>query len=175
MSEENTQNFNNRFVEEIIKLCKQSKGNAATLRKADIPTQNSCCWGIFVKLNIDIENKYKSLPYYIVAAAIARTDEYSSGILPFGKALKLAESNSRNDESGDLNDLRLRRILSCNDIIELSSVIRPILKFIESKVSDTLDFCKFLEDLKIFNKSDYGMEIVKTKWVKQFYSNVTYL
>lgn len=159
--------INSSFVLYICQLCSKDKGQAANLRKADLPTLNTNVLSALVKFKIDITNEDEFLPYSIVTAAIARSKDYKNGEVIFSKALALVEKY--NDAQQTSDDKRLRRLLACNDIKELSLVLRPTLTLIQSRFNTNIDFEELLKDLRSFRFED-GRDRVKKKWAMQFYS-----
>ena len=60
-----------QFVQFIIERCKQDKGFAARLRRADNPATEYQSWEVLGPW-VDLENNFQRLPYAVIAASIAR-------------------------------------------------------------------------------------------------------
>ncbi len=159
------------FVQYICKICEKDKGAAAALRKADLMQANATVFSTLVKFGVDITSDSEYIPYCLVSASIARSKIYENGTLSLGKALLAAEKKpSAADQEKD--DSRLRRLLSCDSLKELSLVFRQIISLIQSRQKNSLDYVELLKDLYSF-KYEEGRERVKKKWAMQFYSGDT--
>lgn len=178
------------FVDAICAFCKKSKGDAAKLRRADIPSQSYESWPFLARYGL-LNDERKLPAYELIAASIAKSDDYVSGTLTLGKALqktlRITSSSERSDDQRELKglgkdqkklksisdnqkDARVRRLLACSDLGEVVKVLRPVLELVRSKVSEPLDFSQLLEDLLAFCGPDWKTEKVKRKWASDFYS-----
>lgn len=157
-------------VDAICSFCRQSKANAAKLRRADIPGQSQDSWPILARF-VNLTDESGLIAYQVVAAAISRSDDYVSGSISLGKALQLAfDITSEQDLEDGQKDARMRRLLACGDLNEVVMVLRPVLALIRSKVKSPLDYGQLLEDLLAFGGPDLRAEKVKRKWANDFYS-----
>lgn len=158
------------FVDAICAFCKKSKGDAAKLRRADIPSQSQYSWPVLARFGV-LKDERKIPAYELVAASIAKSDDYVSGSLTLGKALqKTLGITSLQDLDDNQKDSRVRRLFACSDLDEAVKVLRPVLELVRSKVSEPLDFSQLLEDLLAFCGPDWKTEKVKRKWASDFYS-----
>lgn len=148
-----------RFVDNVIALCQQDKGIAAKLRRADNPSLEYQSWEVLGRW-IDLENDFERLPYTLVSAAIAKSKAEKNGSLSLGKAIAACYPDGHNDAQAKA---RLRRVLACYDIVELSRILRPILTLIDSRVSANLDFVRLLKQLRYFDARS------KVQWASEFY------
>lgn len=155
-------NKEQQFVQFIIERCKQDKGIAARLRRADNPATEYQSWEVIGPW-IDLENNYQRLPYAAVAAAIARTKVDANGNVSLGKGIVMAYAEKGASQYSDQAKARLRRLLACDDVMEVCRVIRPILTLISSKNSQPLDYGKLLNELRYFGERS------KLRWAQDFY------
>lgn len=151
-----------QFVQYIIERCKQDKGFAARLRRADNPATEYQSWEILGPW-IELDNMWQRLPYATVAAAIARAKTDSNGSLTLGKAIADAYAEKGATQYSDQAKARLRRLLACNDVREVCRVIRPVLTLIASKLNQPLDYGKLLSELRYFGEKS------KIRWAQDFY------
>ncbi|MFW8564986.1 type I-E CRISPR-associated protein Cse2/CasB [Orrella sp. 11846] len=151
-----------QFVQFIIERCKQDKGFAARLRRADNPATEYQSWEVLGPW-VDLENKYQRLPYAAVAAAIGRAKVIANGNLSLGKALANAYAEKGSTQYSDQAKARLRRLLACDSVEEVCRVIRPVLTLIDSKGVQTLDYSKLLSELRYFGEKS------KIRWAQDFY------
>lgn len=151
-----------QFVKFIIERCKQDKGFAARLRRADNPATEYQSWEIIGPW-ADLENSYQRLPYATIGAAIAKAKVENNGQLSLGKAIAMAYAEKGATQYSDQAKARLRRLLACNDIAEVCRVIRPVLTLVSSKVNEPLDYSKLLSELRFFGERS------KIRWAQDFY------
>lgn len=151
-----------QFVKYIIERCKQDKGFAARLRRADNPSTEYQSWEIIGPW-VDLENSYQRLPYATVGAAIAKAKVETNGQLALGKAIAMVYAEKGATKYSDQAKARLRRLLACNDITEVCRVIRPVLALVSSKVKEPLDYNKLLTELRFFGERS------KIRWAQDFY------
>jgi len=162
-SDTKTKSKEELFVEFVIERCKQDKGFAARLRRADNPATEYQSWDILAPW-INLDEAWQRLPYATVAAAIARSKVTENGKLGLGRAManSYAAKMATNDDNNPAN-ARLRRLLACDDIQEVCRVIRPILTLISSKIDQPLDYRRLLLDLRYFGEKS------KIRWAQDFY------
>lgn len=155
-------NKEQQFVQFVIERCKQDKGFAARLRRADNPATEYQSWEILGPW-VNLEDKYQRLPYATVAAAIGRAKAETNGTLSLGKALADAYAEKGSTQYSDQAKARLRRLLACDSVEEVCRVIRPILTLIDGKVAQPIDYGKLLGELRYFGERS------KIRWAQDFY------
>lgn len=152
-----------RFVAGVIKVCAESKGMAAHLRRADNPATEYQSWELLASYGINLELEHKRLPFVTVAAAIAKAKIEHNGSLRLGRAIAACyESSNTSDQA----KARLRRLLACDDLAELCRILRPLLSLIDSKVSQPLDYIRLLKQLQRFS---FNTQQVRAQWAQEFY------
>ena len=164
INQNNTVSREGTFVASLIEGCKQDKGLAARLRRADNPATEYQSWDFLARFGIQLDNSRQRLPYALVVASVARAKAIQNGTLTLGKAIALCY------DDGNINTqaiAKLRRILACNDLPTLCRVLRPVFTLIDSRVTDTLDYVKLLQQLRQFS---FEPDRVKTQWAQEFYS-----
>lgn len=151
-----------KFVQFVIERCKQDKGFAARLRRADNPATEYQSWEILGPW-IELDNAWQRLPYATVGAAIARAKVERNGSLTLGKAIADSYAEKGSTQYSDQAKARLRRLLACDDVQEVCRVIRPVLALIDSKLGQPLDYSKLLSELRYFGERS------KIRWAQDFY------
>lgn len=158
-------NREERFVNGVIERCRQDKGLAARLRRADNPTTEYQSWELLAGFGVDLENESERLPFAIVAAAIARAKTEANGSLNLGRAIAACfEDGSQSEQAR----ARLRRLLACDETAELCRLLRPLLSLIDSRVNQPLDYRRLLKQLRRFIFND---QLVKAQWAQEFYGH----
>ena len=163
MADENKQKEPS-LVAKVFARCKNDKGFAATLKRADNPDTAYQAWEILATYGVPLDKDFKRLPYALVLAAVARSSNDQDGKLGLGAALAKAYQ----DEKGNVGDAakpKLRRILACDDVVEVCQVLRPILQLICSR-GVGISFEKLLNDLKYFNS-----EKTLASWAQDFFGS----
>lgn len=153
------------FVEYTIHRCSQDKGLAARLRRADNPTTEYQSWEHLGAFGINLEKKYERIPFAIIAANIAKTKSKDNGNMALGSAI--ANCYKDGNQSRPANT-RLRRLIACNDLLELTGVLRPLLSLIASKSNGSLDYIRLLQQLQSF-RFDEQRTRTKAQWAQEFY------
>lgn len=151
-----------KFVQFIIERCKQDKGFAARLRRADNPATEYQSWEILGPW-VELDSPWQRLPYAIVGAAIARAKVQGNGSLSLGKAIADSYAEKGSTQYSDQAKARLRRLLACDDVQEVCRVLRSILALIDSKLGQPLDYGRLLSELRYFG------EKTKLRWAQDFY------
>ena len=152
-----------RFVKEVLQQIQGDKGLSARLRRADNPDTEYQSWELLARYGINLEWESQRLPYTTVVAALARTKEDANGTLPLGQALMYCFEDGR--ESGPAK-ARLRRLLACQDLVEVTRILRGTLSLIESKINQPLDYIRLLQQLNHFH---FDAQKVKAQWAQEFY------
>lgn len=152
-----------RFVEAIIERCRQDKGLAARLRRADNPATEYQSWELLATYGVDLEKERERLPFVTVAAAIAKAKAEHNGKLTLGRALAACYEEGRESSQAKA---RLRRLLACSELAELVRHLRPVLTLINSKAGQPLDYQRLLGQLCSFA---YDAQRIKAQWAQEFY------
>jgi len=156
-------NWESRFVTTVFKCCAENKGLAARLRRADNPALEYQSWDFIASLGVDLEKDFMRIPFVTVAAAIAKSKDEKNGTLYLGRAIAQCYDDGRDSDQAKA---RLRRLLACNDIDELSRILRALFSLIQSKVSQPLDYIRLLRQLRLFSKNTQS---IKAQWAQDFY------
>ncbi len=141
--------------------CIRDKGAIARLKRADRPEQAPQAWDVLVRLNIPA-NAFA--PCLLVGAAMCRRGDATDGKASLGLALA-ACYDDKNREQGER---RLRRILSCTCSEELLSILRPILRFIDSRTKQKLCYARLLDEIVKFDNPNL-QERFKLSWTQDFW------
>lgn len=155
--------WNERFVNGVLQQCQQDKGLAARLRRADNPATEYQSWELLAAYGIDLEHDYKRLPFVTIAAAMAKTKAERNGSLTLGRAIAACYEDGRESSQAKA---RLRRLLACSDLTEVSRILRSLFSLIDSKAGQPLDFIRLLGQLRRFSFND---QQVKAQWAQEFY------
>lgn len=161
-----------KFVAATIARCRDDKGLAARLRRADNPTTEYQSWEFLAAWNVDLERESQRLPYATVAAAITRAKPDANGSLTLGRAIaRCYEDGNQSDQA----KARLRRVLACDELAELCRVLRPVLTLVESRVTQPLDYARLLKQLGQFGAAagsgnDSWLQGIKAQWAQEFYA-----
>lgn len=161
------------FVNGIIKRCREDKGLAARLRRADNPATEYQSWEILAAWGVDLERDAQRLPCATVVAAIARAKAQVNGKLTLGRAITACYDDGN---QGDQAKARLRRLLACDELVETCRILRPLLTLIESRVSQPLDYVRLLKQLRQFGiaaatGNDDWKQGIKVQWAQEFYGH----
>lgn len=146
----------------------ENKGLVAKLRKAESPATEYQAWEILTRW-VDLEKPWERDAYGLVGASISRSKREGDGSLSIGGALRvLALSRDKSlDLKGSSEALRLRRLVACTDQNELVDVLRPLLRYLNSK-EIALSYERLLKELMSFHFED-AQERIKARWIKDFY------
>ncbi|MBN8714635.1 MAG: type I-E CRISPR-associated protein Cse2/CasB [Xanthomonadales bacterium] len=159
------------FVAGAIVRCREDKGLAARLRRADNPATEYQSWEFLAAWRVDLERDDQRLPYATVAAAIARVKPEANGSLTLGQAIaRCYDDGNQSDQA----KARLRRVLACDELPELCRVLRPVLTLVESRVTQVLDYARLLKQLGQFGAAtrsgdDAWQQRIKAQWAQEFY------
>lgn len=152
------------FVENVIRKAGEDAGYAAKLKRGDNPDTEYYAYEILANY-VDLRNDNKRISYALVGAAICRAKPRKEGEAGIGAALAKCYAENR-----DQGNLRMRRLLSCDNIGEACGILRQILTLVQSRYPELLSYTRLLEDLDKFGKSDWHRNKVKQDWAMDFYA-----
>ena len=162
-----------RFVARVIQRCGADKGLAARLRRADNPATEYQSWEFLADCGIPLDHEGERLPFATVAAYIAKAKVQANGKQGLGHAIAACfDDGSQSDQA----KARLRRLLACDEPIELCRILRPLLTLIDSRSTRSLDYARLLKQLRGFgfatSKDDaQQMQRIKAQWAQEFYGH----
>ncbi len=136
----------------------KDKGAIARLKRAD--SQAPQAWDILLKLNIP---PYHFPQCLLVGAAFCRRGETVDG----GASLGLALASCFDDR--EQGSMRLHRLLACTDCEDLLGILRPMLRFIDSRAKSRLCYARLLDELLKFDETNY-QESIKLRWTQDFWN-----
>lgn len=154
-----------RFVGHIVARCKEDKGFAARLRRADNPATEYQSWDILANFGIPLEHDQPRMAYQTVAASIARAKISTPGSLTLGRAIAACYTDERDSDQARA---RLRRLLSCDDAGEVCRILRSQLMLIDNKAPEALDYTRLLKQLLHFERD---AQRIKAQWAQEFYGH----
>lgn len=156
-----------RFVQTVMKKCRENKGYAARLKRSDNPATEYQSWELLASFGINLERDHQRLPYVSIAAAMAKAKSPETGKLTLGRAIASCyEDGNQSDQA----KTKLRRLLACQGIAEICRILRPLFSLINSRVSQSLNFAKILKQLLRFQ---WDAQAVRAQWAQEFYSGKT--
>lgn len=150
-----------RFVAAVLDRCREDRGFAARLRRADNPDTEYYAYGELARFGIALEDDRERRPYAVVGASLSRSGRGQDGSLGLGEALR------RCVESEEQGEARLRRMLSCRTTEEACRMLRPLLALVAAR-DVPLCHAGLLEDLLAFH-GDRGRRRVCLRWAQEFY------
>jgi CRISPR system Cascade subunit CasB len=157
------------FIDQVFDRCRNDKGLAARLRRADRfdnPGVAAQAWEFLVWARVDLEKEGEYLSFATIAAAIARSKVEANGKLSLGQALaRCYEKGSENDSA----KARLRRLLACESLEELCHILRQLFPLIFARVAQSLDYVELLKQLRKFTYGPEAIRQVKAAWAQKFY------
>ena len=149
------------FVAMVIRRSTEDPAFRAAMRRADNPTTASFAWEHLVAW-CDISKDWERLPFALIGAAIANDLPSADGETDLGGLLRKCCSSADDMER---EKRRLRRLLSCDSIPELCTVLRSTLKYLQSNSAVQIGYAGLLSDILYFN------ERVKLRWADSFFGN----
>lgn len=152
------------LVAKVYARCKKDKGFAAALKKADNPDTEYQAWEIFAENGIPLDNDFIRIPCALVLAAVAKSSRELDGSIEIGAALARAYQDDKGKDS-DAAKMKLRRILACDNVVELCLVLRPILQLISSR-GVAVSYAKLLNNLLHFSS-----EKTLAHWAQDFFGS----
>lgn len=165
MSSEEKEKREARFVGMVITRMLDNGNNKpdtafrAAMGRADNPATEHPSWKYLVPY-CRLEQDEERQAYGLVGASIARCRPQKNGRMSLGEALRCC---TQGDSSEDPAERRLRRLLACDDRLELIRILRPILRLLEKNEKVSLNYIRLLEDILFFS------EKTKLQWAKQYY------
>ena len=151
-----------RFVESVISRIKKDNGFRAAMTRADHESTAPQAWRFLLDLgNVDLGNEPERLAFALIGAAIARERTESNGKQSLGQALYYCKADPKEEDSSI--ERRLRRILACEDRLELITVLRQTIWFMQRSEKVSLDYERLLSDVLYFS------ERTKVRWAQDYY------
>lgn len=150
------------FIQYCLKKITTDKPDTAwraAMRRADNPVTAPGAWQYLIPF-CRLSNKKERLAFSLVGSAIAREMPRENGKYNIGQALKFCTKN-KETENSEL--ARLRRLLACSDAMELIEVLRPVIKYIQSK-NVSLNYEKLIWDILTWNN-----ENTPIRWATGFF------
>lgn len=160
------------FVARVIRRCGEDKGLAARLRRADNPATEYQSWEFLADCGISLDHESERLPFATVAAYIAKAKLDENGKQGLGRAIAACfDEGNQSDQA----KARLRRLLACDEPIELCRILRPQLALIDSR-GQRLDCARLLKQLRQFaiaahTGDDRWLQNIKAQWAQEFYGH----
>ena len=149
-----------RFVEGLIKICREDKAAAASFRRASSKTLEYQCWPALVRLGVDIEKDSERAAFSCIGSALAAGRVEVNGSAPLSKALVVSYPPDSSQPQS-----KLLRLLACGSVEECCQVLRPLIKLVQSRAKTTIDYAGLLDDLLRFR---FAPERIKAKWTADF-------
>lgn len=164
--------FAERFVGAVISKCETDTGTAAKLRRAIRSSQEHQAWDFLAKFGIDLEDDYARIQALTVAGAIARSRTMRgakvNGSMKLGKALAESFDDGVNSKGAIA---RLRRLVACDTLAEVSTSLRYLLPLIDSRCDQRLDYVRLMHQLRYFPSNP---QRIKRQWAMEFYGHPIY-
>ena len=151
------------FVNSLMVRIQQDKGLAARLRRADNPNTEYQSWEFIAGFGVNLEQEDQRLPFVTVAATMAKAKAERNGSMRLGQAIAACYDDGN---QSDQAKAKLRRVLACDDLLELCRILRPLLTLIDSRVSQPLDYIRLLQQLRGFH---FDSQRIKAQWAQEFY------
>lgn len=151
------------FVKFVIKSIEDDKGAAAAFRRADNPLTEHHCWEYLTRFRVNLDEPRQRLPFGLIAAAIVKGKIRKNGSLGIGRAIAQCYDD---DHQSRPAKAKLRRLLACDTVSEVCSILRSILRLIEAKCKETLDYAHLLDEILYFESNH---QRIQTNWAQNFY------
>ncbi len=162
--ENKKQTRSQRFVDAVLARCREDKGFAARLRRADNPDTEHYAYGLLVDFGIALERDGERRAHALIGASLSRGKREQDGTLGLGEALR------RCVESEEQGEARLRRMLACRTREEACRMLRPLLALIAAR-DMPLCHARLLDDLLAFHFDDARRRIC-LRWAQEFYGKL---
>lgn len=151
------------FVEFVLRRLSQDTAFGAALKRADNPSTEYQAWEYLAGW-CDLEKDWERRPFEVVASALAKAKPTTDGSLGLGRSIAACYKTDKEDgNKTDAAKAKLRRVLACDTVAEVCSILRPILSLIESR-GVPLNYSELLDDLLWFKA-----ERTKVRWASDFY------
>lgn len=156
------------FIKSVINYIENDKAAAAALRRADNQSTEFQSWQYILPFCGDFTNRLKRLPFQFIGAAMVKGKITRNGSLRIGEAIaRCYEDGSQSNQA----KAKLRRLLACDSVNELCTILRPLLRLIQEKCKMPLDYERLLAEVLQFEFED---QQIKARWAQSFYrSNVS--
>ena len=136
----------NAFVEFVLRRLSQDTAFGAAMRRADNPSTEYQAWEYLAGW-CDLEKECERRPFAIVASALARAKPMTDGHMGLGRAIAASFKTDKADgNQSDAAKAKLRRLLACDTVVEVCSILRPILSLIESR-GVPLNYSELLDEI----------------------------
>lgn len=152
-----------RFVDTVLGVCARDKGQAAHLRRADNPATEYQAWELLARFGVNLNYQDERLAYVLVAANVAKDKLTDNGNATLGQALAACYDEGNQSKQATA---RLRRLLACDDMAEITRILRPMLSMVRSRSRAKLDYVNLLKQLKQFR---FDSNRIKARWAQEFY------
>ena len=137
-------------------------GSIARLKRADSSEKLAVqAWELLIRFDIAEQD---FLPCLTILAPLCRGDDPVDGKASLGRALASCF------EDGEQGSMRLRRLLSCDDMRELCLQLRPMLSLIDSRAKEKLSYVRLLGEVLGFRQPERRQDI-KKRWAKEYWSS----
>jgi CRISPR system Cascade subunit CasB len=153
-----------RFTQFVVDRCQKDKGFAARLRRAANPDTEYQSWEFLAQWT-NLEWADQRLPFATIASAIAASDAKRNGSLTLGQAITKCYEDGR---ESDAAKAKLRRLLACSEVVEVCRILRPLLKLIQSRVLEPLDYVRLLSQVWRFRYTN-SIQRTRAEWAQEFY------
>lgn len=150
------------FVEFVIRQIKKDTAYRAKMCRADNKNTRYIAYECLTSW-CDILREEELLPYATIGAALARSKIKKNGCLTIAEAIDELYVQTGSKHCSEKAASKLRRLLACDSVEELCTILRNILRQVETL---GLNYENLLAEIKRF--SSYK-EDVKTKWASNFY------
>jgi CRISPR system Cascade subunit CasB len=157
-----------KFVDYVIKLCSEYKGNLAKFKRADNSSTEYQSWELLAPW-VKLDREEERLTYATISSAIAKSKITENGNTALGKAIACCyDDGSKSDPA----KAKLRRLLSCDSVQELCRILHPLFNLIDSRGNIKLDYASLLRDILKFTYDDQDAQSkIKARWAQDFYNN----
>ncbi|MFP4363302.1 MAG: type I-E CRISPR-associated protein Cse2/CasB [Spirochaetia bacterium] len=167
-----TINKTESFIQYVLdKANKQkNKGFAAKIKKADSEATEYQSWEILSRW-VDLVSERDRRAYGMMGASAVRSRVLVDGSLGLGTALRKTVESGVGEEGIEKSPaaMRLRRLLTCKESLELLGVLRPVVRLLESK-EIPFSRSQLLNQILWFDR-DESRERTRTRWAQDFYRN----
>ena len=146
------------FVTYLLNRIHNDTGFTAALKRADNPATEYQSWE-FLAPWCELNNSIKRKVYATIAAAVAHEKPLKDGYLRLGRAIASSYDDGNNSDAAKA---KLRRLIACDSIEEVCSVLRSLLRLIQSR-GIAVNYSELLKDLLYYGEN------TRVKWASEFY------